>query len=53
MELYLTRLLFVADYPQEIQTAGVTKTFIDGISALPQGKPILEDHARALLKGRV
>lgn len=53
VELYLTRLLFVADYPQEIQTAGVTKTFIDGIRALPQGKPNLEDHARALLKGRV
>jgi hypothetical protein len=31
----------------------VTKTFIDGIRALPQGKLILEDNARVLLKGRV
>ena len=53
VELSPTRLLFGTDYPQEIRTSGVTKTFIDGIRALPQGKLILEDNARALLKGRV
>ena len=54
IEISPTRLLFGTDYPQEIRTSGVTKSFIDGIRALgPQGKLILEDNARALLKGRI
>jgi predicted TIM-barrel fold metal-dependent hydrolase len=54
VEIPASRLLFGTDYPQEIRTAGITKGFIEGIRALgPKGKLILEDNAKALLKGRV
>jgi len=54
VEIPASRLLFGTDYPQEIRTAEVTKNFVDGIAALgAQGKLILEDNAKALLKGRI
>ena len=54
LELPASRLVFGTDYPQEIRTAGVTGAFIEGIRALgPDGKAILEDNAKALLKGRI
>ena len=54
VEIKASRLVFGTDYPQEIRTAGVTKTFIDGIRAKGKdGAEILDGTARRLLKGRV
>ena len=49
-----SRIVFGTDYPQEIRTAGVTGQFIEGIRKLnADGRCILEENARTLLKGRV
>ncbi len=54
IELPAARLVFGTDYPQEIRGAPVVKHFVDGISALgADGKAILHDNARLLMKGRV
>lgn len=53
IELPAVRLVFGTDYPQEIRDAGVVRNFVDGIRALgADGKAILEDNTRLLLKGR-
>ena len=45
--------MFGTDYPQEIRGADVVRNFVDGIAALgADGKAVLRDNARLLMKGR-
>jgi aminocarboxymuconate-semialdehyde decarboxylase len=53
IELPAARLVFGTDYPQEIRGADVVRNFVDGIAALgADGKAVLRDNARLLMKGR-
>ncbi len=54
VEIPAARIVFGTDYPQEIRTAGINKTFIAEIAKLgADGEAILRGNARKLLGGRV
>ncbi len=54
LEIPASRLVFGTDYPQEIRTSGVNKTFIADIKKLGKdGEAILTGTAKGLLKGLV
>jgi predicted TIM-barrel fold metal-dependent hydrolase len=54
VEIPASRIVFGTDYPQEIRTSGVVKTFIAELKKLgPDGEAILTGTAKTLLKGRI
>lgn len=54
VEIPAARIVFGTDYPQEIRTAGINKTFIAEIGKLgADGEAILRGNAKGLLKGRI